>query len=188
MASETGEIQFTEEGISGICVFNLSRYIRIEEKDEDGYKGYTVRIDFFPKLDEGKLLDQLTRRVESLKNRRRDEFLNGILNKKLALVILNVAGIQLSGQTEDLTKDLKKLVKILKYWEISISGTKGWKDAQVTSGGVKTSEINGETMESKLISGLYFAGEVIDVDGKCGGYNLQWAWTSGFIAGKSASE
>lgn len=185
---ESGEIQFTEEGISGICIFNLSRQIRLDENAEEGFHNYKIKIDLIPDFEGSKLLEKLFCRVESMKYKRKEEFLNGILNKKLAAVILKVAGIKTSGQTEDIIMDLNKLVKILKGWEIQISGTKGWKDAQVTSGGIKTTEINDETLESRLTRDLYFAGEVIDVDGKCGGYNLQWAWTSGFIAGKAASK
>lgn len=189
IVSETGEIQFTEEGLSGICIFNLSRYLRVEEKDKTDFQNYFVRIDFFQDSYEEELFQKLSNRANILKNRKKDEFLNGILNKKLAPVILKTAGIKLAGAVGELTEgEIIKLTKVLKCWEIQISGTKGWKEAQVTSGGIKTSEIEKKTMESKLINGLYFAGELIDVDGKCGGYNLQWAWTSGFIAGKSASQ
>lgn len=193
--SETGEIQFTEDGVSGICVFNLSRYIRIEDNsgilDNDNKKAefnrYSVRIDFIPDFEDKKLIEMLILRKEVLKGRNNKDFLNGIINKRLAFIILKVSDINKDGLIEDLTEnDINRIVKVLKYWEISITGTKGWKNAQVTSGGISTSEINGKTMESKLIRNLYFAGEIIDIDGKCGGYNLQWAWTSGFLAGKSA--
>jgi predicted Rossmann fold flavoprotein len=81
----------------------------------------------------------------------------------------------------------ERIVDILTDWRFKIKGTKSWPSAQVTAGGVNTEEINQNTMESKLVKGLFFAGEVIDIDGQCGGYNLQWAWSSGFIAGQSAA-
>jgi len=188
ISSEIGEIQFTEDGISGICVFNLSRNIRLDNENSS-YQRYTVKIDLCPEFDEEELLKKLINIAGSLKGRKKVELLNGILNKKLASVMIKEAGISESGIIEHLAEaELIKLTKLLKGWIVIISGTKGWKDAQVTSGGITTSEINGNTMESKRNSGLYFAGEIIDIDGKCGGYNLQWAWTSGYIAGKAACE
>jgi predicted Rossmann fold flavoprotein len=84
-------------------------------------------------------------------------------------------------------REIDELTRILTDWRFKIRGTKGWNSAQVTAGGVDISEIDPDTMESRLIPGLYFCGEMIDIDGKCGGYNLQWAWSSGFVAGQSAA-
>jgi predicted Rossmann fold flavoprotein len=84
-------------------------------------------------------------------------------------------------------KDLDRIVHILTDWRFKIRGTKSWPSAQVTAGGIATQEINPSTMESKLIKGLYFAGEIIDIDGECGGFNLQWAWSSGYLAGQHAA-
>ncbi|MBR0598820.1 NAD(P)/FAD-dependent oxidoreductase [Sinanaerobacter chloroacetimidivorans] len=185
--AETGEIQFTDEGLSGICVLNLSRFLRLREKT-DAYHDYTVRIDFFPEYSEEELHDLLHSRTEYLKNRKKEEFLNGMINKRLSPVLLKEAGWDFAGICREITsEEVKRLVMLLKSWEVEISGTKGWKEAQVTSGGICILEISAETMESKRIKGLYFAGEIIDMDGLCGGYNLQWAWTSGYIAGASAA-
>lgn len=85
-------------------------------------------------------------------------------------------------------EQLIDIADFLKNWEVEISGSKSWSEAQCTSGGVELSQVNPENMESRLMPGLYFAGEVLDVDGKCGGYNLQWAWSSGLLAGESAAE
>lgn len=185
IAREKGEIQFTEDGLSGICIFNLSRFLRESIKNNEYY---VINIDLLPEFDEKELLDKLTARQKFLRMRQKEDFLHGILNKKLAPVILGKAKISSAGTVAELRQDdLARLAGLLKSWTIKISGTKGWKEAQVTSGGIRTSEIHAGTMESKLVPGLYFAGEVIDVDGRCGGYNLQWAWTSGAIAGKAAA-
>lgn len=186
IAQEKGEIQFTEDGLSGICIFNLSRFLRRSVNDKEYF---VINIDFFPEFNEKTLLEKLNAQQKFLRDRQMEEFLHGMLNKKLAPIILEKAEIPTTGTVAELRQtDLTRLAGLLKSWTINISGTKGWKEAQVTSGGIKITEINANTMESRLVPGLYFAGEVIDVDGKCGGYNLQWAWTSGAIAGKAAAK
>ena len=184
--SETGEIQFTGDGISGICVFNLCRSIRL--KEGECYCDFSIRMDFLPELSEEMLYQTLLKRKESLPARKKEDFLTGMVQKKLALVIFKALDEPLYGPAGEWNEDfLKKLAHCLKGWEVALSGTKGWKEAQVTSGGVAVSEINPDTMESKLVQNLYFAGEIMDIDGKCGGYNLQWAWTSGLTAGSAAA-
>ena len=178
--AETGEIQFTEEGLSGICIFNLSRkYVR----------GDIIRIDFFPRYREEKLEEILSKRAGILGNRSMAQFFIGILQKKLIPVMLDILCLDSNQKAAALgPKEVKRIVRLLKGWDIPISGTKGWKEAQVTMGGVDLNEIDPATMGSRLVPGLYFAGELLDFDGKCGGYNLQWAWSSGRIAGKAAAE
>lgn len=180
IGAETGEIQFTEEGLSGICIFNLSRkYVR----------GDRIRIDLFPGYGEGDLEDILSRRAGTLENRNLIQFFNGVLHKKLIPVVLEKLSLDKDRKAAGLgPKEIRETVRFLKGWNISISGTKGWKEAQVTAGGVDLNEVDPETMESRLVPGLYFAGELLDYDGDCGGYNLQWAWSSGLIAGKSAAK
>jgi len=177
--SEDGEIQFTAEGLSGICIFNLSRsYVR----------GDHVKIDLFPEYDEKALREILSHRAEALENRNMAEFFTGMLHIKLVPVILNLLSLDEDRKAASLTADeLSKAAQLLKGWRISVTGTKGWKEAQVTAGGVDLAEINRDTMESLYVPNLYFTGELLDVDGKCGGYNLQWAWISGLAAGRSAA-
>jgi predicted Rossmann fold flavoprotein len=112
----------------------------------------------------------------------------GFINKRLIPVLLKTAGFtDLSQPVGRLTlAERERILDLLTDWRFKIRGTKGWASAQVTIGGVDTSEINPATMGSKLVPGLYFAGEIIDVAGRCGGFNLQWAWSSGFLAGKNA--
>ena len=113
----------------------------------------------------------------------------GLVNKRLIPVLLKEAGIKdLKSPAVNLSsRELGDIVNILTDWRFIIRGTKSWPSAQVTAGGVNTNEINQNTMESKIIKGLFFAGEIIDIDGQCGGFNLQWAWSSGFIAGENAA-
>jgi len=176
---EDGEIQFTEEGLSGICIFNLSRsYVR----------GDYIKIDLFPDFDGEALWEILTKRAEALKGRSLTEFFTGIMHLKLVPVILNLLSLDGDRKAASLTDaELSEAVRLLKGWEIPVTGTKGWKEAQVTAGGVDLAEINRDTMESLYVPNLYFTGELLDVDGKCGGYNLQWAWISGLAAGRSAA-
>lgn len=176
---EAGEIQFTEDGLSGICILNLSReYVR----------GDIIRIDFLPEYEEEALETILTDRTKLLESRSLIGFLNGTLHKKLIPVILAELSLDGSGKVSELDReDITRIVRLLKGWRISVTGTKGWKEAQVTAGGIDLSEVDLHTMESRLVKNLYFAGELLNVDEKCGGYNLQWAWTSGRAAGKSAA-
>ncbi len=134
--------------------------------------------------------------ASELKKRRKDpvnhsagDMLEGILNNRLALAILKKCQISVKrGAIEITDKEINKIAKTMKAWHLNIEATGGFDKAQVTCGGIPVSEINGNTMQSKICSGLYFAGEIADIDGICGGYNLQWAWTSGYIAGSSAAK
>ena len=180
VAVENGEIQFTEDGLSGICIFNLSKYYQ---------KGDGIRLDLFPEYDENSLLQMMEQRANSLASRSMAEFFLGMVHKKLSPVLLGELFLDETRKIHTMTKaDLSKTARLLKGWVIPINGTKGWKEAQVTSGGIDLSEVDLNTMESKLVQKLYFAGELLDWDGKCGGYNLQWAWSSGKAAGSAAAE
>ena len=118
-----------------------------------------------------------------------DEAMVGLLNHKLSDVLLKEAHISLKKPAEEITKkELLQLVKQCKHMEVCVTGSKSFEQAQVCAGGVHTDEINPRTMESKLVPNVYFAGEVVDIDGMCGGYNLQWAWSSGYVAGRHAAE
>lgn len=184
---ERGEIQFTEDGLSGICIFNLSYQAGacIEQKGK-----CVICIDFFPDNSFEDLKDMLYKRAEVSSHKSAEEFLIGMLNKKLIPVILKVTGIKDPAQPCDLlkTKELDKITEILKGWPIPIQKLNTWKDAQVTAGGINSNEIDPSTLESKIVRGLYFCGEVLDVNGRCGGYNLQWAWSSGYVAGTEAAK
>lgn len=182
---EKGEIQFTEAGISGICVFDLSG--RANRAMEDG-KSCAAVMDLFPEMSEEDFKEMMKDRLKKSAHKSCENFLNGLINKKLIPVVLKSCGIKkIEAKSTEITEEqLEKIANMLKSWRVEIKGSKSWNDAQTTSGGVSLEEIDPETMESKLKKGLYFAGEVVDVDGRCGGYNLQWAWSSGILAGRSA--
>lgn len=184
IAKEKGQIQFNKDSISGICTFDLSMYIRgiYDHK-------YCVKIDFLDFLDKKQAVDFLCRRKDMIDFD--EDFLKGLLPEKIGRFIMNKFNQETAARIRKEEKDLKKkmeiLMLLLKEMEFNVTGTKGWKDAQVTAGGIDTNEIL-HTMESKLISGLFIAGEIIDVTGRCGGYNLQWAFSTGAIAGENASK
>ena len=176
---EYGEVQFNEDGISGICVMNLSRFIKLEEGESfaEGISRYSVEMDFVPEVDAADLEEMLQRRMAAgVENT--DDLILSIVPDKLRKSIMK-------DYSELSEVRLCKLTDELKSWKLSVKGTKGWKVAQCTAGGVALDEINPQTMESTLIKGLYFAGEVTDYDGPCGGFNLQYAWETGIKAGKA---
>ncbi len=170
--TERGEVQFTDYGISGIPVFQVSRFAA--RALDEGQRVLAV-LDFMPDFTVEELLVFLETRQEQCPYKTISESLIGLFPQKLISLFC----------TE--IRTLAELAGKLKEFPVIIKGVHSMEQAQVTSGGVFTGEINAATMESQKISGLYFAGEVVDVDGCCGGYNLQWAWSSGALAGKSSA-
>lgn len=187
IAEETGELQLTEFGVSGIPIFQLSRYASYGLLEQ---KKVHVLLDFLPEQKEEETLLMLKSRFGKYgKGKTAKEAMIGLFPEKLIGILLAEAGIVETARAEKCKIDnLKEMVSVIHHLKVNIIGTKGYDAAQVTAGGVDTDEIEAVTMESKLVPGLYFAGEVVDVDGMCGGYNLQWAWSSGWIAGKSAAQ
>lgn len=175
--SQTGEIQFNRDSISGIPVMNLSRYAKI---------GDSITLDFLPDYS----YEEVVRIISCNPCQGMETFLSGILNKNLAVTILKDIGISPLSKMSDTLKEfeIKKIAEALKGWDLTVTGVASWDNAQVTSGGISVDEISQETMESKIIKGLYIIGELCDVDAGCGGYNLQWAWSSGYLAGREASK
>ncbi len=185
LCKDSGELQFVASGISGIPVFQVSRYISSEL-----YKGsrpYLI-IDIMPAYSTEEIIKELKRRRADPANSSTGDIFEGIINNRLAQALLKKYGIAAKSRASGITDSgIVKIAGTIKEWHLVPKATGGFDKAQVTCGGVKTSEINPGTMESKLCRGLYFAGEITDIDGICGGYNLQWAWTSGYIAGSSAA-
>lgn len=165
IAEERGEIQFREDSISGICIMNLSRLIKPLGglSPEDSFKHYHIRLDLIPGL-----------RVTG------DRLLDGSLDTLVKGPIAN--------NIERKYADPNDRINALKNFELTVKGLKGWNEAQVTSGGVSLDEVSPETMESKIVTDLYFTGEVLDYDGPCGGYNLNFAWYTGIIAGHAMAD
>ena len=179
-----GELQLTAYGISGIPVFQVSRY---GAKGLLQKKKVTACLDFFPGMELEELKKELTRRFRGKSEKTAMEAMTGLLNHKLNAVLLKESGIEWEEKANKIGKEaIKRLAIHIKETVVQVTDTNGFDNAQVTAGGVSLEEIHVKTMESLKERGLYLCGEILDVDGICGGYNLQWAWTSGYLAGKGA--
>ena len=183
IAEEKGEILFADYGLSGIAVMQLSAYVaRMDMKRELP----VVSVDLVPDFDKNSLLKELERLISRNRNGTADNLLTGFMPKKIGEAVLKDCGISVGTTFDKLQrKDLIKITETAKSWCFEINGTKDFSDGQVVSGGVKCSEFSNETLESKKHKGLYCCGELLDIDGLCGGYNLGWAWSSGRLCGKS---
>ena len=177
-AVNAGEVQFTDFGISGPAVFELSR--------EAAFGGDQVLLlDLLRPFTEEALTEYLAGKREAMPQILLEDFLTGILHNRLGRVVLKQAGLDLGRRAGTLTgKELGSIAHWIKYFPLTVTGVMGLEQAQVTAGGVLTSEFRPDTLESRLCPGLFATGEVLDFDGDCGGYNLQWAWSSGRLAGK----
>lgn len=181
---DRGDILFTNYGISGPPILQLSR-TALDYLNKD--KRIELKISIIDTKTQEELYEYLKYRFSFMQRKTIDIGLIGLINKRLILPILKRIGLDKNKQIAHLTnEEIRKLSTILTDLRFNITGSKSWKDAQVTAGGVSTDEIDSSTMESKVVKGLYFAGEIIDVDGDCGGFNLQWAWSSGYVAGENA--
>lgn len=185
LAEDTGELQITAYGISGIPVFQISRYAAVGL-----YQGKDVRtaLNFMPEMSPEELTAFFQKRIHYLNRQSAEEFLTGCFPEKLILPILRQAKV---GGGESVSKmehyEIRRLVRACQDTMLTISDTNGFDNAQVCAGGVSTKEIDPETMESRIHKGVYIVGELLDVDGICGGYNLQMAFASGIMAGRSAA-
>ncbi len=178
-----GEMLFTHFGVSGPLILSMSAHIKKSIGD-----GCVIAIDLKPALASEQLDARLIRELGEKKKKHLVNSLDGLLPKALIPVIIDIAGIDPHKPVCELSKSERQLIGgILKRLELHVTGFRPIEEAIVTSGGVKTNEIDPSTMESKLVKGLYFAGEIIDVDGYTGGYNLQAAWSTGYLAGISAA-
>lgn len=178
--SSSGELLFTEYGISGPCVFNISSVL--SETNEQ-----FLTIDLMPDIDRDEIFKILIKKRDY--GLCFENFFVGVLNKRIGMAIFKYLGlVPLSRNSSELTdNDILNISASVKNIKLKIEGTLSWNNAQVTSGGVDVLGVNPETLESLYNQGLYFCGEILDIDGDCGGYNLQWAWSSGYIAGISAA-
>lgn len=188
LARELGELQLTDYGISGIPVFQVSRYIARAclKKRQDKLK---VVLDFLPDMAEDELVSFLQKRKKRDGAAEALVWLSGLLNDKLLLVLYEESGISIkepAGQIPE--KKIRQLARNIKEFQVPVSGVQDFSKAQVTAGGVSLKEVDAETMESKMVENLYLTGELLDVDGICGGYNLQWAFSTGYLAGCAAAK
>ncbi len=181
---EQGELLLTDYGISGICTLNVSG---MASKNLSQKKRVSVIINFLPNL-ESSFYDWFTERNKKIQNHTIEELLESILPYQLMLVLLKEAKINRNAFWNELTEvQQKRLADTIEKFSLEIIGTNDFEKAQVATGGISLKEVNPHTMESKLVKNLYFVGEILDVDGKCGGFNLAFAWISGYLAGKGVS-
>lgn len=178
---ELGEMLFTHFGVSGPLVLSASAHMR-----KMGSAAYKLEIDLKPGLDEKKLDARLLRDFEKYANKEYKNALGDLLGSKMIPVVIRLSDIPEDTRVNHITREQRmKLLHLLKAFPVAVSGARPIDEAIVTAGGVSTKEVNPRTMESKLLSGLYFAGEVLDLDAYTGGFNLQIAWSTGFVAGNS---
>ena len=184
--AEYGEVLFTEDGLSGPPIFQLSRIASLAKVNKQASK---VMLDMFSDKQEDEVVSLLYERISRQPERSIEELFIGLLHKRLIVPVLKAACImQIGRPCENLEyEEIASIAKVLKGFCFDVEGTRGYKYAQVTAGGIKVDEVDLKTMASRKAKGLYITGEVLDVDGDCGGYNLQWAWATGFIAGESVS-
>lgn len=184
--ADTGEVQLTDYGISGIPVFQISRYAAkaLYEK-----KKVQVEIDFLPTMSDAEFETFIKDRIKLHGQKSAEDFFVGMFHKKLIAMFLKQSQISAGKQISGLRKEqIEALLHLCKHFLVEIESTNSFEQAQICAGGVKTSELNPHTMESLCVDDLYLVGELLDVDGVCGGYNLQWAWSTGYIAGLHAAK
>ena len=185
IAKDTGEIQLTDYGISGIPVFQVSRYaskLLYEKKETEAV------LDFMPDFTKEQINAFLRARAKTRPDKSAEMFLIGLFHKKLCDLWIRLSEIPRQRKAGELTEDeIARLTSLIKEFRVRVRETNPYDKAQVCCGGVDTREVNPETLESVYVPGVYFAGEILDVDGMCGGYNLTFAWASGYVAGKAAS-
>ncbi|MBN2320782.1 MAG: NAD(P)/FAD-dependent oxidoreductase [Acidobacteria bacterium] len=184
--SERGELLFADYGISGIPILQLSR--PVSEYAGTGRK-LSLHLDLFPDSTQKEAAERIARRVAHNPRKTLEMSFVGLMHKRLIGVILQQAGFEDSRSAcGNLSRqEIHRLAMRMKDWPLRCTGVQSWMFSQVTAGGVDVDEVDPRTMESKIVPGAYFAGEVLDIDGDCGGYNLQWAWSSGWVAGMNAA-
>ena len=178
LARNSGEVLFTEYGVSGPAIFDLSRSVSAGGSD------LTCLLNFFPDWEEAEVLHWLSQRQAARAAHEASTLLTGSCHTRLGQMICKSAGFTNQRVARLTRDDLRRIARQATHFALPITGTCGFDQAQVTAGGLDTSEFDPRTLQSRLVPGLYACGELLDVDGDCGGYNLQWAWSSGRLAGK----
>lgn len=179
-SSNTGEIQMTDYGISGIAAMNISGKIAelINNK-----KQVNISINIMPEKTKSEIIYLLNKRKNALSERVTEEFFVGLFNKNVGLLLLKMAGIDMKKKIMQLSdKELLRITSLIQDLNAEVIGVKTFDNCQICTGGIDISEVD-KHLESKLVKGLFFAGEILDISGPCGGYNLQWAWSSGAVCG-----
>lgn len=174
---DAGELQFTETGVSGPVAFTLSRQAAQSQQAE-------LLLDFLRGYSSQEVLALLAVRQHAFGRLPAEELLAGMLHPRLGKTLCHACGLFSQPIAELSAQTLHTVAERIKYFPLQVTGTSGFESAQVTAGGIQTAQFRADTLESRLAPGVFACGEVLDIDGDCGGYNLQWAWSSGFVAGK----
>ncbi|OCL84304.1 protoporphyrinogen oxidase [Arcobacter porcinus] len=178
-----GDVLFTAYGVSGFAILDISQRAVLALSQ---YSDVELRVNLFPNINVNDLADQIAALFKSLQNSRVVDVLIGVVSNKIAPVLLNICKIDLDTKVEEInTKQIKAISHQLNSWRLKVIDTQGFGHSEASGGGVRTLEIDNKTYESKLINNLYFAGEVLDIVGNRGGYNLHFAWSSGYLVGKN---
>lgn len=182
ITEKKGDLLFTNYGISGLAILDLSREVSTRLANFDYCE---LSLDLMPELSKEKIANLLLNRINSGSKKPIELWLNGVINKKLIPIILEQSKCKVKTEKQLNRKEVGKLVYAIKNLKLSINDTKGFKGAEVATGGINTTEVNPRTMESKLVPNLYFAGEILDVDGDRGGFNFHFAWVGGLRVGNN---
>ena len=181
-----GDVLFTKYGVSGFAVLDISQ---LAAQALSLYQGVKLSVNFFPKVNRADLANQIQSLFKALPEVKAADLLIGMLSNKLPSVLLDICKIHQDTKAADINaKQIKALSYQLNSWKFKVTDTQGFKHAEVSGGGVRTAEVNNRTYESKKVKGLYFAGEVLDIVGHRGGFNLQFAWASGYAVGQVISK
>ena len=178
-----GDVLFTSYGVSGFAILDISQLAVL---NLSSYQDVKIAINFFPKINKNDLADQIQSLLKTVPNQRVVDILTGMVSNKIAPVLLEICKISLDTKASEINaKQIKAIAYQLNSWKMKIVDTQGFGHAEASGGGVRTIEVDNRTYESKLVKNLFFAGEVLDIVGNRGGFNLHFAWASGYLVGKS---
>ena len=181
-----GDLLFTKYGVSGFAILDISQYAVYPLSL---YQNVQIAVNLFPNLGRNEVLGMVESLFKTVPKQNAMQLLTGIISNKLAPIIFELCKIDKESKAEDINaKQVRAIVNTLINWRFKITDTQGFKHAEASGGGVRVDEVDSKTYESKKCRGLYFAGEVLDIVGNRGGYNLQFAWASGYLAGKSLAK
>ena len=178
-----GDVLFTSYGVSGFAILDISQLAVLNLSQ---YQDVKIAINFFPKINRNDLGDQIQTLFKTIPSQKAVDIITGMVSNKIAPVLLDICKINIDTKASEINaKQIKALAYQLNQWKLKITDTQGFGHAEASGGGVRTAEVDNKTYESKLCKGLFFAGEVLDIVGNRGGFNLQFAWASGYLVGKS---
>ena len=181
-----GDVLFTSYGVSGFAILDISQLAVL---NLSSYQDVKIAINFFPKINRNDLADQIQTLFKTIPSQKAVDIITGMVSNKIAPVLLDICKINIDTKAADVNaKQIKALAYQLNQWKLKIIDTQGFGHAEASGGGVRTAEVDNKTYESKLVKNLYFAGEVLDIVGNRGGFNLQFAWASGYLVGKSLAK